>query len=230
MTLASILVVDADLAARQQIVAGLAEVGHTVSECTSAATALKAVKSERPDLVVCDCALPDIAGIELLSDFRRSDDLKAVRVLMTSGRDSSDDAVRSFESGADDFVGKPIDLPEFLARVSACLRRPANLGRSEPISAGGITIDDVGHRVAVDGEYLSLAPREYRLLQFLLSNRDRVFSRQQLLVHVWDRDAAVGPRTVDVHVRRLRSVLESFDYDRYLQTVRGSGYRFSLES
>lgn len=230
MTLASILVVDADLAARQQIVASLEEVGHAVRESTSAATALKAVKSDRPDLVVCDCALPDIAGIELLSDVRRSDDLRAVRVLMTSGGDSSEDAVRSFESGADDFVGKPIDLPEFLARVAACLRRPANLGRSETISAGGITIDDIGHRVAVDGEYLSLAPREYRLLQFLLSNRDRVFSRQQLLVHVWDRDATVGPRTVDVHVRRLRSILEPSTYDRYLQTVRGSGYRFSLES
>ena len=81
----------------------------------------------------------------------------------------------------------------------------------------------------VDNDYISLAPREYRLLLFLLSHQDRVFSRKQLLVHVWDRDASIGSRTVDVHVRRLRSALESYGYDRYLQTVRGSGYRFSLE-
>ncbi|MDJ0910456.1 MAG: winged helix-turn-helix domain-containing protein [Woeseiaceae bacterium] len=229
MTLASILVVDADAAARAQIVESLKEVGHDVSESANAGAALEAVKSDRPDLMVCDCALPDLAGVELLSDVRRSDELKAIRVLMMSGRVSSDDVVRSFESGADDFVGKPVNVPEFLARVDACLRRPANLGRSDIISGGGITIDDVGHRVAVDGEFLSLAPREYRLLQFLLTNRDRVFTRQQLLVHVWDRDTTVGPRTVDVHVRRLRSLLEPYGCDRYLQTVRGSGYRFSLD-
>ncbi len=229
MNLASILVVDADMAARAQIVSGLKEVGHNVSEAESAASALKAVRSRAPDLMVCDCGLPDLAGIELLSDVRRSDHLKAVRVLMTSDGERSSDAVRSFESGADDFVGKPIDLPEFLARVAACLRRPANLANSEPVSVGGITIDEIGHRVAVDGEYLALAPREFQLLQFLLGNRDRVFSRRQLLVHVWDRDTSVGPRTVDVHIRRLRSVLEPFSYDRYLQTVRGSGYRFSLD-
>lgn len=97
------------------------------------------------------------------------------------------------------------------------------------VTAGGISIDDVGQRVIVDGDYVSLAPREYRLLLFLLKNQDRVFSRKQLLAHVWDRDASVGPRTVDVHIRRLRSVLEPYRYDCYVQTVRGTGYRFSLE-
>lgn len=105
--------------------------------------------------------------------------------------------------------------------------RPAD---ADVVSAGGISVDSAGHRVVVDGDYVSLAPREYRLLHFLLSYPDRVFSRKQLLVHVWDRDASVGPRTVDVHIRRLRSVLEPYDYDRYIQTVRGTGYRFSLET
>jgi DNA-binding response OmpR family regulator len=100
----------------------------------------------------------------------------------------------------------------------------------EIISAGGVSIDTAGHRVIVDGDYVTLAPREYRLMVFLLSNQDRVFSRKQLLVHVWDRDASVGPRTVDVHIRRLRSVLEPYGYDRYVQTVRGTGYGFSLKS
>jgi two-component system phosphate regulon response regulator PhoB len=229
MTLASILVVDGDRDARRQIVESLRELGHEVTETDSAGAALRAVQRARPDLMVCDCSLPDLAGVELLSDMRRSGEYRAMRVLMTSRNGRADDAVVALESGADDVVGKPIYMPEFLARVNACLRRPANFAHSDIFSAGGITIDDIGHRVLVDGGNVSLAPREYRLLHFLLTNQDRVFSRKQLLVHVWDRDTLVGPRTVDVHVRRLRSLLEPFTYDRYLQTVRGSGYRFSLD-
>ena len=230
MTLASILIVDADAATREQIARELRELGHDVKESESAGSALQAARKACPDLMVCEFALPDLAGIELLNDVRRSDDLKRMRVLMTSAQNGADDVVAALKSGADDFVYKPIHMPELVARVGACLQRPANLTDSESISAGGISIDNVGHRVMVDGRYVSLAPREYRLLLFLLSHPDRVFSRKQLLVHVWDRDASVGPRTVDVHIRRLRSVLEAHGYDRYLQTVRGTGYRFSLES
>ncbi|MDJ0749092.1 MAG: winged helix-turn-helix domain-containing protein [Woeseiaceae bacterium] len=125
-------------------------------------------------------------------------------------------------------VGKPTDMPRLLARVDEGLAEQSSLRNGKALMSGGITIDHVGHRVSVDGQYVSLAPREYRLLLFLMTHQDRVFSRDQLLVHVWDRDASVGPRTVDVHIRRLRSVLEPFTYDKYLQTVRGSGYRFSL--
>ncbi len=229
MTLASILLVDADVASRGQMATELRELGHDVSETDDAGSALRMVRRKRPDLMVCDFALPDLAGVELLSDVRSSDELRTMRVLMTSDRQGSDDVARALESGADDFIVKPVNLHELRARVGACLKRPANLSSAEEISAGGITIDNVSHRVVVDGTNVALAPREYRLLLFLLSNQDRVFSRKQLLIHVWDRDAAVGARTVDVHVRRLRSLLEPFDYDRYLQTVRGSGYRFSLD-
>ena len=229
MTLASILVVDSDAASRGHMATELRELGHDVSETDDAGSALQIVRRKRPDLMVCDFALPDLAGVELLSDVRNNDELRTIRVLITSDRGDSDDVARAFESGADDFIVKPVNLHELRARVSACLKRPANLSCAEEIRAGGITIDNVSHRVVVDGTYVSLAPREYRLLLFLLSNQDRVFSRKQLLVHVWDRDATVGPRTVDVHVRRLRSLLEPFSYDRYLQTVRGSGYRFSLD-
>jgi two-component system phosphate regulon response regulator PhoB len=230
MTLASILVVDPDAVARAQMAAELRGLGHDVAESESAGAALAAIKAAQPDLLICDRALPDLDGVELLSDVRRSEDLKSLRVLMTSGGADSSDIVMALERGADDYVGKPLDMVEFLARVGACLRRPANLHTSSLIVADGITIDNVGHRVAVDDTYVGLAPREYRLLLFLLTNQDRVFSREQLLVHVWDRDASVGPRTVDVHIRRLRSILEPFDKDRFLQTVRGSGYRFSLST
>ena len=97
------------------------------------------------------------------------------------------------------------------------------------VSSGGITIDVVGHWVIIDGDYMTLSPREYRLLLFLLNNRNRVFSRRQLLTQVWGRSEVVGQRTVDVHVRRLRGLLEPYDKDSYIQTVRGSGYRFSVK-
>lgn len=229
MTLASILVVDNDTAARRQIVAELRELGHRVAETSDAGSALAAVRQACPDLMVCEFELPDLTGIELLSDVRRNEELRKMRVLMTSARHDSDDVIAALRSGADDFIGKPLNMGEFVARVSACLRRPANLSHTDVVSAGGITIDNVGHRVTVAGEYVTLAPREYRLMLFLLTNPDRVFTRKQLLVHVWDRDASVGPRTVDVHIRRLRSVLEPHDCAGYLQTVRGTGYRFSLD-
>ena len=229
MNLASILVVDADTTSRGLMAHELRELGHTVSESEDAGSALELVRRKRPDLMVCDFALPDLAGVELLSDVRGSEELRSMRVLMTSAGADNADVMTALESGADDFITKPINRHELRARVNACLRRPANLSLAEEISAGGITINNVGHRVTVDGQSVALAPREYRLLLFLLGNQDRVFSRKQLLVHVWDREVAVGPRTVDVHIRRLRSLLEPFGYEKYLQTVRGSGYRFSLE-
>ncbi|MEM8815541.1 MAG: winged helix-turn-helix domain-containing protein [Pseudomonadota bacterium] len=229
MNLASILVVDADTTSRGLMAHELRELGHTVSETEDAGSALELVRRKRPDLMVCDFALPDLAGVELLSDVRSSEDLRSMRVLMTSVCADNADVMTALDSGADDFIGKPINTHELRARVSACLRRPANLSLAEEITAGGISINNVGHRVTVDGKSVALAPREYRLLLFLLGNQDRVFSRKQLLVHVWDREVAVGARTVDVHIRRLRSLLEPFGYETYLQTVRGSGYRFSLE-
>lgn len=229
MSLASILLVDPDAEFRASIAAGLRELGHDVSESESAVSALRQIRRHRPDLMICDFALPDLSGVDLLNDVRSSDQLGSIRVLITSARKGSDDVMRALESGADDFIDKPLDMLELRARVGACLRRPASPGCSDRLTAGGIAIDNISRRVSVDGVYVSLAPREYRLLHFLMFNRDRVFSRRQLLVHVWEQDSSVGPRTVDVHVRRLRSVLEPYGYDRYLQTVRGSGYRFSLD-
>ena len=229
MTLASILVVDADSASRSLIAGGLRELGHDVSETSDGGSALAAVRLKKPDLMVCDFSLPDLTGIELLSDVRGIEDLGAMRVLMIFDAQKSDDIVSALNSGVDDFVGKPINMVELLARVDACLRRSADNRQSRVVSAGGIAIDMVGHRVSVDDRVVSLAPREYRLLLFLVSNPDRVFSRKQLLLHVWGQDSSVGPRTVDVHIRRLRSLLEPFGRSSYLQTVRGSGYRFSLD-
>ncbi len=228
--LASILIVDADTSARDAVASELRELGHDVAESESASTALEALQTNRPDLMVLEWSLPDLAGIEVLTDIKRSDLTSPTRVVMTSGRGKTDDVVAAFDSGADDFVDKPYKMPELIARVGACLRRPPSTHSNEEVRAGGIVIDNVSRRVFVDGDSITLAPREYRLLLFLMSNRDRVFSRRQLLLHVWDRNANVGVRTVDVHVRRLRSILEPYGYQGFLQTVRGSGYRFSPDA
>lgn len=229
MCSASILLVENDATTRRLIARELRELGHQVSEAGDAANGLRSAAQKRPDLMVLDWALPDLAGLELLSDVKHNDDLRHVRILMTSASQEPGDVVAALELGADDFISKPFSSREFLARVDACLRRPATVYSGGRLVAGGITIDKVGHRVLVDDKLVSVTPREYRLLLFLLSNQERAFSRRQLLLHVWERSAAVGVRTIDVHIRRLRSVLEPSGYHRYLQTVRGSGYRFSLD-
>lgn len=223
--MASILVVDADPADRLALASELRSQGHDVVEAAGAATAMQSLERRHPELVVLDWALPDIPGMDVLLEIKQGNGPGATRVLMTSS--TPGDVVVALDSGADDFVGKPYELAEAIARIGACLRRPASTHTSETLRAGGITVDNIGHRVLADGDRLTLAPREYRLLEFLMANRDRVFSRSQLLIHVWDRNAGVGVRTVDVHIRRLRSLLEPYRYDSYVQTVRGSGYRFS---
>ena len=225
--MASILIADADKNARREAVRVLGDQGHVLTEADRADNALDLLDARRPDLLLVEWSLPDQSGIDLVRRLRGNTEASPTRVLMTSGRGRVTDVVSAFEAGADDFVAKPYAIEELVARVSAALRRPVANHASGSTCVGGIKIENQSQRVFVDGERVSLAPREYRLLLFLMSNCDRVFSRRQLLTNVWDRNSRVGPRTVDVHVRRLRSLLEPFGYDHFLQTVRGSGYRFS---
>ncbi len=229
MAPARILVVDSDSTARDLLKSTLTTLGHSVSDSTDARSALAVLDRERPDLIVCDLSLPDINGVEFLHDVRRREMLSAVRFVMTSDRKDTDDVLRAFESGADDFISKPIDRNELRARIGACLRRPATAAEEHTTEAGGILIDHRAKRVSVNGRYLSVAPREFKLLSHFLKHRDQVFSRDELLTKVWEKDVGIGPRTVDVHMRRLRILLEPSGHDHCLQTVRGSGYRFSLE-
>src|SRR6056297_615691 len=225
---ASILLVDDDPECRGDLARQLRQLGHHVSETGTAAEAVREVRERLPDLMVLESLLPDVHGLEVLQDVRRDERLRPLRVLMTSRAPASREVILALESGADDFVGKPYVAEEVVARINACLRRPASTGASDMLSAGEILVDQSSHRVTVAGRPAALAPREYRLMSFLVSNQDRVYSRSQLLIYVWDRDARVGPRTVDVHIRRLRKILEPYGIAHYIQTVRGSGYRFSL--
>jgi two-component system phosphate regulon response regulator PhoB len=224
----SILLVDSDSVCRSQLAAELRELGHRVSEAENASGAVRLVNDHPPDLMVLEWTLPDFNGVEFLQFVKRSEQLRALRVMMVSRQPAETDAVRALESGADDFVPKPFDLDELVARIRACLRRPASAESSGQVRAGDILADHASHRLTIGGQPVALAPREYCLFTFFVSHQDRVYNRRQLLVHVWNHDRNVGERTVDVHIRRLRKILEPFGMADYIQTVRGSGYRFSL--
>ena len=146
---------------------------------------------------------------------------------MLTARTEEEDKIKSLDSGVDDHISKPFSSRELLARIRAVLRRCGKLDKLKRIEAGGITLISDEHRVLILGHPITISPTEYRLLEFFLSNQDRLFSRSQLLDQVWGRHSSIEERTVDVHIRRLRKLLSHFSKENLIQTVRGFGYRFS---
>jgi two-component system phosphate regulon response regulator PhoB len=168
-----------------------------------------------------------MSGIELARWLRRDKMTARLPIIMLTARGEEGDRVHGLEVGADDYITKPFSPRELVARINAVLRRSQEETDEQPIEFEGLSLDPVGHRVQADARPLNLAPTEFRLLHFFMSNPDRVYSRERLLDHVWGRGVFVEERTVDVHVRRLRKALAEQGYDRFIQTVRGAGYRFS---
>jgi two-component system phosphate regulon response regulator PhoB len=165
--------------------------------------------------------------VELARRLRREDVTAKLPIILLTARVGENDRVHGLEVGADDYITKPFSPRELIARINAVLRRSQGGSEDRPLECAGLELDPVGHRVQADGRRLELAPTEFRLLHFFMTNPDRVYSREQLLDHVWGRGIFVEERTVDVHIRRLRKALAAQRYDRFIQTVRGAGYRFS---
>ncbi len=190
---------------------------------------MAAVEHRPPDLVLLDIMLPDTDGLEICKHLRRDSRLKDLPVILLTARGEEIDRVLGLELGADDYVVKPFSPRELVARVKAVLRRrEPPTGQHELIEVDGLRLDSRTHDVVVRGQAVALSSLEFRLLHFLASNPRRVFSRDRLLDEVWGADRFVTPRTVDVHVRRLREKIEEDpSHPVYLQTVRGAGYRFS---
>jgi two-component system phosphate regulon response regulator PhoB len=222
-----ILIVEDERPIREMIAFGLRRGGFEVREVADVAAARSSIANQRPDLVLIDWMLPDMSGIELTRAIKRDKDTKDVPVIMLTARAEEQDKVMGLDSGADDYVTKPFSPRELLARINAVLRRSSDSGGEELIEAEGLVLDSVGHRVTAGDRTIQLGPTEYRLLSFFMTHAERVYSRAQLLDRVWGGNVYVEERTVDVHIRRLRKALEAFNYDRFIQTVRGSGYRFS---
>ena len=183
----------------------------------------------RPDLVLLDWMLPDLSGLEFARSLRREDATRELPIIMLTARAAEDDKVLGLESGADDYLTKPFSARELVARIQALLRRAAG-AEGDSLTVGNLKLDPASHRVSAEGTEVTLGPTEYRLLKFFMSQPERVFSRAQVLDRVWGGNVYIEERTVDVHIRRLRKALEPHGCDAYIQTVRGSGYRFSAQA
>jgi len=221
-----ILVVEDEQAIREMIVFHLSRAGFETLEAGDCRNARQLLADEQPDLALIDWMLPDISGLELTRMLKRDKDYEDLSIIMLTARVEERDKVSGLEGGADDYITKPFSPRELVARIQAVLRRSGGRG-DETIKAGVLELDSAGHRVLSSGEEIKLGPTEYRLLQFLMTHPDRVYSRTQLLDRVWGANVYVEERTVDVHVRRLRKALSEQHADEYIQTVRGAGYRFS---
>jgi two-component system phosphate regulon response regulator PhoB len=186
--------------------------------------ALIAVAEQKPDLVLLDWMLPHVSGLEICRQLRRAAATRELPIIMLTARGEEQDRVRGLESGADDYVVKPFSPGELMARIRALLRRSSPAGRAETLAYEDLVMDLVAHRVARGGHPIHLGPTEYRLLRHFLSHPGRVFSREQLLDAVWGRDVYVEPRTVDVHIRRLRRAINARGEPDLIRTVRAAGY------
>ena len=193
---------------------------------------LEHLRRSQPDLVLIDILLPDLDGFEICKRLRTDERLKSVPVIFLTAKGEEIDRVLGLEIGADDYVVKPFSPRELVARVKAVLRRQERaIEKPEVVEVGDLVLDSRTQEVRVRGRVVDLSTLEFKLLHFLASNPRRIFSRDRLLDAVWGRDRFVTPRTVDVHIRRLREKIESqANKPQYLQTVRGSGYRFTAEA
>ena len=226
MAAEKILIVEDEEPIREMIVFHLSRAGYTTLEAYNCKEARRLLADDRPDLALIDWMLPDMSGLELTRMLKRDKDYDDLAIIMLTARAQERDKISGLEGGADDYITKPFSPRELIARIQAVLRR-AGKSNEEILRSGLLEVDAAGHRVRANGAEIKLGPTEYRLLHFLMSHPDRVYSRSQLLDRVWGANVYVEERTVDVHVRRLRKALADAGADDYIQTVRGAGYRFS---
>jgi two-component system phosphate regulon response regulator PhoB len=223
----TILVVEDEQPIRDMVAFGLRRAGFEVLEAADSRAARAQVTDRRPDLMLIDWMLPDMSGLELTRLIKRDKETREIPIIMLTARALEQDKVTGLDSGADDYITKPFSARELVARIQAVLRRGSAVQSGDRLEIEGLVLDQASQRVTVGDRTVSLGPTEYRLLQFFVTHPDRVFTRAQLLDRVWGGNVYVEERTIDVHIRRLRKALEDFGHDRFVQTVRGSGYRFS---
>ncbi len=224
---ANILIVEDEPAIQELLAFNVTQCGYRALQASDADSALALINRALPDLILLDWMLPGISGVELARRLRADQRTHNIPIIMLTARTDERDKVMGLESGADDYITKPFSPRELMARIRAVLRRRAPQMSDELVRVEGLELSPVTHRVNANGTNIDLGPTEFRLLHFFMTHVERVYSRSQLLDQVWGDHVFVEERTVDVHIRRLRQALEPSGLDSLVQTVRGSGYRFS---
>jgi two-component system phosphate regulon response regulator PhoB len=228
MSQPTILIVEDEAAIRDMLKFTLESSDYAVIEAANAEQAWLIVLEQQPDLILLDWMLPGISGVSLAQRIRQNDKTRTIPIILLTARGEENDQVQGFEAGADDYVVKAFSPRALVARVKAILRRQeGEAPASDSLVAGKIHLDLTSHRFLVDQQEVKLGPTEFKLIQFFMTHPNRVYSRTQLLNHVWGENIVVEDRTVDVHIRRLRKILEPLNVADYIQTIRGTGYRFS---
>lgn len=223
----NLLVVEDEAPIRDMLRFALERAEFRVGLAADVPNARLQMAESRPDLILLDWMMPGVSGIEFARELRSNATTKDIPIIMLTARAEEEDAVRGLNVGCDDYLSKPFSFPELIARIHAVLRRTVPGGEEERVVIAGLEVDAASQRVTVKGEPVHLGPIEYRLLYFFITHPDRVYTREQVLDRVWGHNVYVEERTVDVHIRRLRKALEPHGVDDMIQTVRGTGYRFS---
>jgi two-component system phosphate regulon response regulator PhoB len=223
----TILIVEDEPAIQELIAINLSFAGHKVLRADDAGQADALIKAELPDLILLDWMLSGTSGLTFARRLRADSRTKTVPIIMLTAKGSEQDKIDGLEAGADDYITKPFSPKELMARIKAVLRRRAPQLTDDLTEVDGLILDPASHRLTGNGQTLNIGPTEFRLLHFFMTHAERVFSRTQLLDRVWGDHVFVEERTVDVHIRRLRKALEPTRHDRHIETVRGSGYRFT---
>ena len=227
----NILVVEDDRDIREMVCQSLAQNDYNTIGCPDVQEAKQSIKKHNPDCLVIDWMLPDGSGVELIRWMRRTEAYSKTPILMLTARAQESDMITGLESGADDYLTKPMSLRELNARVKALLRRPAVYQeQSDTLKIGPISMNFRTHEVSVNEKPVDLTKTEFKLMKLLMQNPEKVFSREQILDAVWGMNAYLGDRTVDVHILRLRKLLKPHGVDKMIVTVRGSGYRLSQKN
>jgi len=206
----------------------LEQSGFTPIAAADAEEAQKALDDNLPDLILLDWMLPGISGVEWARRLKKEPIYRDIPIILLTARGEEEDKVRGLEIGADDYMTKPFSPKELVARIRAVLRRSGKIQGQAQIILGDLILDTEQHRLSIGDKQLEVSPTEFRLMHFFMTHPDKVYSRTQLLDQVWGRSVYIEERTIDVHIRRLRKILEEYGREDLVQTVRGFGYRFSL--
>jgi|TARA_B110000971_G_scaffold215281_1_gene248509 two-component system phosphate regulon response regulator PhoB len=224
---AKILIVEDEESILELIAISLHQSGFTPVRSLNAEFANKIINESIPDLIILDWMLPAMSGIDFIKRLKSNALTKKIPIIMLTAKNEEENMIQGLSSGADDYLTKPFSPRELVARIKAVLRRKAPELIEEPIEINGLHLDPTNHRVRSNNNSIRIGPTEFKLLHFFMKNPERLFSRDHILDKVWGNKVEIDDRTVDVHIKRLRSSLSTEGKQKLIQTVRGMGYRFS---